>query len=107
MKQRDTSVLELILPEEASHTNLNPRTTAGAESARCEGLLIGTLVGFDEAGAPVVTVPSLGLERLLKSKSIALLDRAAVGRTVAIQFEASDPEKPVILGLIQGPLPTT
>jgi hypothetical protein len=70
-------------------------------------LLVGTLAGFDESGAPVVTVPSLGSERLLKSKSIAVLDRTAVGRTVAIQFEASDPEKPVILGLIQGPLPTT
>jgi hypothetical protein len=69
--------------------------------------MIGTLTGFDESGAPLVTVPSLGSERLLKSKSIAVLDRTAVGRAVAIQFEASDPERPVILGVIQGPLPAT
>jgi hypothetical protein len=69
--------------------------------------MIGTLAGFDESGAPLVTVPSLGSERLLKSKSIAVLDRTAVGRAVAIQFETSDPERPVILGVIQGPLPTT
>lgn len=107
MKQRDTSVLELVLPEKGSDTHLNRQTVAGRESARSEGLTIGTLAGFDESGAPVVTVPSPGFERLLKSKSVAVLDRTAVGCSVAVQFEGADPERPVILGVIQGPLPAT
>jgi hypothetical protein len=112
--KRQSTILELILPpnsleNESDDAGINlgmpeVQTQENGERPRIDGLTIGTLAGFDGSGAPLVTVSSFGSERPMKSLSIVVLDRTDIGRSVALQFEASDPRKPVILGVIQGPL---
>jgi hypothetical protein len=36
--------------------------------------------------------------------SVVALDKSAIGRAVVLQFVGGDPGKPVILGVLQGPL---
>lgn len=77
-----------------------------APPARIDGVVIGTLRGFDAGGSPCVDFPGNASGELPARSTVALSpdDR---GREVAIMFEAGDPRKPLVLGLIHHPVPVT
>jgi hypothetical protein len=83
-------------------------SAAGARQAgrqRC-GAVIGTVVGIDEGGRPLVDFPGNSAAQPLPACSTVVLSETALARQVAIVFEAGDPGKPIVLGLLQEPQPT-
>lgn len=67
-------------------------------------ILLGTLVGYDKAGAPIVDWPENPSGRPLQAVSTTAYSRSDVGRTVAILFIGGDPNRPLIVGTIRQPL---
>jgi hypothetical protein len=69
------------------------------ELPRITGIVVGTLSGFDADGRPCVAFPGCVFETLPARSTIAL-SAADRWRQVAIAFEAGDPRKPIVIGLI-------
>ena len=95
-KERETTVLELVLPPESEAEGGNP--------ARPAGVTIGTLTGFSESGEPLVAFPGYREGESARALSVVALVNDSIGRAVALQFEEGDPAKPIILGVIQNPI---
>jgi len=70
-------------------------------------LVLGSLVGLDSNGKPLVSYDVGGLsgEAKVADATLSLLP-AHIGRQVAIMFMQQDQDKPVIIGLIHNPLLT-
>ena len=66
------------------------------------GVVVGTLVGIGPTGAPLVEHP-YHRGAALTARSIVAVDRALVGRDVALTFERADPGKPIVMGVVQMP----
>jgi hypothetical protein len=77
---------------------------APAELPQITGIVVGTLSGFDADGFPCVAFPGCIFETL-PARATVVLSPADRWREVAIAFEAGDPRKPIILGLIHQPAP--
>lgn len=68
-----------------------------------DGVVIGTLVGLDPGGMPLVAFP--GAAGPLAARTLALLRPEDVGAEVALLFEGGAPERPVIAGRLLRPEP--
>ena len=82
------------------------------QSARADGIAIGIFEGIDDAtGSILVNIPTFGLTRI-PARSVNSLVASQVGQTLALGFEAGDPMRPIVLGVILGspslptPVPT-
>jgi hypothetical protein len=73
---------------------------------RLDGVVIGVLLGIDDAGVPLVAFPGNPVETALPARTTARLDATEVGREVALLFEGGDPSLPVIIGPLQHPVPS-
>jgi hypothetical protein len=72
------------------------------------GVMTGSLVGLSEEGrTPLVTYPGQPGTAAIAAQSIVDLHGAHIGRRLVIMFEAGDPLRPVIMGLLRhdGPWP--
>lgn len=66
-------------------------------------IIIGELLGFDNAGEPQVVFSGSGASSLSAISTVAITQEH-VGRQVALLFANGDFSKPVIMGLIYSPL---
>ncbi len=73
------------------------------ESYKIDGVVIGKLVGLSVSGEPLVDFSSNRLRRSLPARSTVILGKENIGREIALMFEESDPQKPIVVGLIQHP----
>lgn len=78
-------------------------TTEGKKFTRIDGVLIGKITGFSSAGGVLVDFPGYGFNCPVPARSTVAFGKKEVGRDVALMFEAGDPQKPIIMGLIQHP----
>jgi hypothetical protein len=69
---------------------------------RIDGVVIGLLIGFEEA-VPLVVFAGNPRDTAAPARSLCELDAAAVGAEVALLFEAGDPARPLIVGRIVAP----
>lgn len=101
--------------EVAQATELLPTSTEalldqvverGVPPMLAEGIAVGRLdtVGVD--GTPEVTIDMWGLTGL-PARSVVAVDVEHLGHAVALGFENADPRRPVILGFMISPQPTT
>lgn len=67
---------------------------------RAEGIALGTLMSVgDDGQSPRVDIPALGLAGL-PARSMVALQPGDAGRPIAIGFEASRADRPIILGML-------
>jgi hypothetical protein len=63
------------------------------------GIAVGILAGFDSDGSALVDIAAFGLSGV-RARSVAALDAGQLGQQVALGFEAADPGRPIVLGLM-------
>jgi len=65
---------------------------------------VGSLAALDKLGEPCVDFPGRGASEPVPARTLIPLEPAQIGREVALMFEKGDPERPVVLGVIQQPV---
>jgi hypothetical protein len=77
-------------------------SVASTGRERIVGVVIGTLVGFADAGAtPLVTYRGQPGTAALPARATADLHGVHIGRRTVLMFEEGDPYRPIILGCLQ------
>lgn len=101
---------ELAIKEETSDDLLRPliekeftqvsRTVPPANEQA--GVIIGELIGMaDEGRIPLICYPGQPGPAALQARSIVDLHGKHIGQQVVLMFEANDPMKPIIMGVLQ------
>ena len=108
--QRESAKLTLEISPETRETPSVPLDEVLAaeprKAARArDGVVIGTLVAIDADGRPRVDFAGSVARYPLAARSTSSLTEDDLGRDVALMFEAGDPRKPVLLGVIRDPQP--
>ncbi|MCE3603003.1 DUF6484 domain-containing protein [Massilia sp. P8910] len=67
--------------------------------ARADGIAIGVFDSLDEQGSVFVNIAAFGLSRVA-ARSLCPLHAAQIGQALALGFEAGDPRKPIVLGVM-------
>jgi Domain of unknown function (DUF6484) len=66
-------------------------------------VVLGTIVGWDAAGQPLIAYPSSPVEQPLPALTTVPVNDDACGREAALLFVGGDPRRPLIVGLLQPP----
>jgi len=66
---------------------------------RADGIAIGVFDSIGEHGSVFVNIAAFGLDRLA-ARSLCPLDATQIGQALALGFEAGDPRKPIVLGVM-------
>jgi hypothetical protein len=76
-----------------------------AVSAGPAEVVIGTIAGMDDHGAPMVDFVGNPYARPIRALATARYDQIAIGSCVALMFLEGDPARPLVIGLIaqEGP----
>jgi hypothetical protein len=70
---------------------------------RLDGVVIGTLVGFNDAGQPLVDFPANGSGAPVAARSTVTVGQYQIGVETVLMFAGGNVEQPIIMGLIQPP----
>lgn len=92
-------------PSELNHLIQRPRapqTTYIPE--KVDGIVIGTLSAFADNGDALVNIDEFGLQKIA-AQSLMELDHTHVTQQVALGFQAGNPYRPIVLGLLHHPTP--
>jgi hypothetical protein len=95
--ERDTIGMDALLASVAAPDERRPVLPV------VPGVVLGTLVGWDEAARPLVVYAGSPVEQPLPALTTTVLPDDAFGREAALQFIDGDPLRPLIVGLIQPP----
>jgi hypothetical protein len=87
------NLLELVLAEHAARASAMPE--------RIDGVMIGRLAALEASGDARVVFPGSPADGL-PARSMAALSEADLGCEIALLFEAGDPRRPVVMGLMHG-----
>ena len=75
---------------------------SSTDRERIVGMVVGTLVGFAEAGAtPLVSYHDQPGTAALPARATLNLHGAHIGRRMVLMFEEGDPYRPIIMGCLQ------
>jgi len=99
------SLVEIVLAEhaQASANEATPGADGRSEPLVLHGVVVGVIAGLGPSGEPLVDFPGNPRGEPLAARSAAPVCAGSVGAEVALLFEAGDPARPLIVGLIQHP----
>jgi len=103
---------EILMPAESDGAELLLPLVAGqpAKSAAAElvaGVVIGELIALtDEGLTPLVVYPGQRGTAAIVARSVLDLRGAHVGKQVVLLFEAADPDKPIVMGVLRDGQPS-
>jgi hypothetical protein len=109
MKRPSESLLEFAGNELDTRQGNGCRTSGESEnSALTDGLaqtfgtgvIVGVLVGFQEANLPLVDFTENTANEAILARSTVTLSTCQIGTEVALAFDRGDPSKPIILGCL-------
>jgi hypothetical protein len=110
MRQVSESVLEFdqleVDFEEPSEVSAK-EDSDGSQTlgAMIPGVMVGTLSGFDGAGAPLVRFGTIADTHLVQARSTVELTASQIGHEVVLVCEQGDITKPIVLGCIRSQSP--
>jgi hypothetical protein len=90
---------ELLLQGDPNYLAAEPASATG----QLPGVVIGSLRGFAESGAPLVEFPGNHTANSVEAKATVELREKQIGHEVVLMFEQGDSQKPIILGVIHPP----
>jgi Domain of unknown function (DUF6484) len=99
----EASDLRELEISEAQADNSSSVTIETPHQCRLNGVVIGTLVGLNDSGTPLIDFPSNPTGSDVQARCTVALSAKDVGRKVALMFEGGDSRKPIVMGLIQHP----
>lgn len=73
------------------------------QTTQLDGVVIGVLMSFTEAGMPLVAFPGNQSETGLAAHSTTRFMSDDIGCQVALLFEGGNPQRPIVIGRIQHP----
>jgi uncharacterized protein YjlB len=75
---------------------------ASADPVRIDGIVVGTLVGFADAGAtPLVTYREQPGTAAIAARSTVDLQGSHIGKQTVLMFEHGDPHRPIVVGCLR------
>ena len=74
-----------------------------AVSAYIDGIRVGQIVGFKEDATPLVVFPGQPGTAAITARTTVDVHGEHIGKDVVLQFEAGDPARPIIVGVIRQP----
>lgn len=77
------------------------RSADPTRAAPANGVTVGSLVALLESRTPMVTYPGQNGTAAIAARTTVALTADDIGGEVVLQFEAGDPERPIVLGRIQ------
>lgn len=101
----------LMIEEESDNDILRPlierQVTQASRKTRADemqaGIIVGELIGMtDEGRTPLVCYSGQPDAAVLHARSTVDLHGKHIGQQVVLMFEANDPAKPIIMGVLQG-----
>ncbi len=101
----------LLIEEESGDDLLRPLMEAGMTQPSSAtsfaeirtGIIIGELIGMtDEGRTPLVCYPGQPGKAALHARTTVDLHGQHIGRQVVLMFEAGDPTKPIVMGILKG-----
>lgn len=93
---------EAVAPEQTLD-HLLRRSRHPVAPKRADGMAIGRLSQVDETGDIRVDIDAFGLASL-HARAMITLTGEHVGQPVVLGFESSDPQRPIVLGLLLTPV---
>lgn len=102
----DAPVAEADRRVDALETLLDlPSRGREEHDCRIDGVVEGTLVGFDTLQHPLITYPGQPGTAALRAKSVVDLHPDHLGQPVLLAFERGDPMRPFVTGRSRHPSP--
>lgn len=85
-------------PGKPPETLIGLLLTDAEKPSRIDGVVVGTLEGFDGDGTPLVDFPLNPEAAPLAARTTVALAQAHVGQDVALLFEQANPRYPLVIG---------
>lgn len=82
---------------------LSAQSVAAPKPTTLEGVVLGELLAIaDEGRVPLVRFPGQVGSAAVRAKALVDLHEHHIGRQVALMFEAGDPMRPLVMGVVRG-----
>ena len=95
----NNEIIEVIAESDVT----SPAADKNKQTTQLDGVVIGVLMSFTEAGLPLVVFPGNQSETGLAAHSTTRFKSDDIGCQVALLFEGGDPQRPIVIGRIQHP----